>query len=741
MESEGSDEIEPQEMKPKDSKALALKWLKEIDKVKRSKEQKAFESIGEKIVKNYRNANSLQVYSSNTGASSRVMLNTLWTVVQIMLPVLYARMPQVIVEREFKDKDDTARVAALGAERAVGFMLRSQQDKFNYAVRAAVLDRLLPGRGQVWPRYTYEDGVPFSEKVEVSPLCWTDYLESQARNQYEIRWRARKAYMSRQALVNRFGEAIGNAVKFEKSKKDDECEQQAEVWEIWDSETKSVIWVSTGYQDGVLDTKPDPLRLKDFFPCPIPLLATTVTDTTYPTPDFKIYEALANEVDYVTKRIGAIVDCIRIVGVTAAQQNNDIKNMLKLNDGQLWPMEGWTAFAERGGLKGSIDWMPFEQAAAVLPTLIQYQQHCLGLIFEQIIGLPDIVRGFSDPNETAAAQQKKSHWTVIRVAEKQADVQRFCREIVGKVAEIMFEPGLFSDETLALMAGAGQFSEEDQQLWPQALGLLRDDRLRTFRVDIETDSTIAADEEADKASRTEFMGVVTQLFGQVQSVVQFSPDLMKPMLESALFAARAFRAGRSLEGAFEQAIDRIVDQQKQPPPPPPPDYEMQKLQLQGQELQMRGQMESGKLQIEQGKLQVSMQELQVDAQDRQAKLQLELQKLQIEAQKIMSEEKRGDFESQLEKFKEDFKQFAEMQRLEIEKYETVLSEREKLIEEARLKQEQMLRSAEILAAKQPAQQAPPNITIVNDDGEKDITLSRDAMGGLVGRSRKVKRDV
>jgi hypothetical protein len=371
----------------------------------------------------------------------------------------------------------------------------------------------------------------------------------------------------------------------------------------------------------------------------------------------------------------------------------------------------------------------------------------IALVFEQITGLPDIIRGSSDPNETVAAQQAKSHWVTIRVADKQADVQRFCRDIVGKTAEILFEPGFFSDETLSLMAGVAQFSPEDQELWPQALALLRNDRMRTFRVDIETDSTIASDEMADRQARTEFMGVVTQLFGQVANVVQFSPDLMKPMLESALFAARAFRAGRSLEGAFEQAIDKIIDQQSQPPAPPPPDYEAQRVQIEMQDSQTRAmaeqsraQAEQAKLQIEQGKLQLGMQELQVDAQDKQAKLQVEIQKLQLQAQTLMSEEKGKEFDLQLEKFKEDFKQFAEMQRLELEKYETVLSEREKMIEEARLKQEQMIESVRILADKQPQQsQSMPNITIVNEDGEREVELGRDALGTLRGRSRKVKK--
>jgi hypothetical protein len=172
---------------------------------------------------------------------------------------------------------------------------------------------------------------------------------------------------------------------------------------------------------------------------------------------------------------------------------------------------------------------------------------------------------------------------------------------------------------------------------------------------------------------------------------------------------------------------------------------MQKLQLESQGLQLKAQEAQGKAQLE-------MQKLQLEAEDKRAKIDIEMQKMQLEMRRIMSDEQRDSFDARLEEFKEQFNQWAESQRLqlqqmtesqrlELEKAATILQEREKLIEEARLKQEQMLRSAELLAAKQPAQQAAPNITIVNDDGEKEVLLSRDAMGGLVGRTRRVKRDV
>jgi hypothetical protein len=681
--------------KYKGDSGLVLKWLKEIELVKNSKAQKAFEKTGEKILKIYKNHAEK---SDDPESPSKVMFNVLWSNVQVLCPSLYSRMPKIVVERRFKDSDPVGRLAAQVAERCTSFNLATQQDRFNYAVKAAVMERLLPGRGQVWVRYDAqfspqvdengedccdEDGTvikqlePNSERVVIDPLNWMDYFESPARNQYEVRWRSKRAFMTRQKLVERFGD-IGKKVDLShspggttKNKKlsDEEAEflLQAEVFEIWCSETKKVYWVSEGYKEGCLDVQEDTLRLKDFYPCPLPLLATTTTDSTYPTPDYRIYERLADELDYVTKRISSLVECIRFVGATAASFNEDVKNVLKLQDGELWPIQNWATWAEKGGFGGAMDWLPFDKCVAAIQPLMQYQEKLLIQIHE-ITGIPDIVRGASDPTETLGAQQQKAHWTVVKIAEKQGEVQRFCREIIAKMAEIIFEPGLFSDETIWLMAGGAQMPPEDQQLFQNALELLRSDRLRTFRVDIETDSTIAVDEDQDKKARMEYLGAINQVLGNIQNVMQFRPELVSPMIESALFATRAFRTGRPLEGAWEQALQQVEDNDAmaaQNPPPPPPDYEGQKLAIQSQELQLKG------------------QELEM-------KNEIEGQKLQIEWAKVSDKQQAAMMDAQIEQVKQQFSQFVESQRLELEKYQSQMTLAEKLQEERRLAAENQI---------------------------------------------------
>lgn len=739
-----------------------LRWLKEIDLVKNSKQQKAFEKIGEKITKIYKNADAINANNTSSGATSRIMLNVLWAYIKVMRPSLFSRLPKIYVERTFKDIDPIGRLAALGCERATHFAIHSQQDRALWAIKGAVLDKLLVGRGQAWPRYTAEfepildpDGEPLkdkegnvqervkpnSEKVLIDPLNWLDYMHSLARNPFEIRWQKRTFWMTRAELIKEFGEK-GREVKLgtnpdgRKRKSDEENDflQQAEVHLISDFETKSRIWISEGYKKGPLKEVPDNLKLSNFWECPIPLLATTTTDSMYPTPDYKIWERLAEELDYVTKRISAITECVRIVGMAAASLNQEIKSMLKLNDGEIWPVQNWTQFMEKGGLSTAINWFPFDQAVAALPPLIEQQQNLLNLFF-QITGMNDVVMGASNPTETLGAQQLKSHFTVVKIVEDQQDVQRFCRELYSKVAEMIFEPGLFSDETIFLMAGVAQMSGEDQQNWPLALQLLRDDRLRTFRIEIETDSTIAVDLDKDKADWSEYVEAVSQLVSNIQNISSFRPELLHPIIETAKQATRALRTGRSLEAAWDRAWQKIEDadeQAKLNPPPVPPDYENQKLQIQAQETQIKQSAEEFRQWLEQEKL-------ALQAEKQKGDFELSSQELQIKAEGVLTEGELDKMSQALEAFKFEFDKALESEKSSRDWYKVVLDEREKFLEETRLRSDETTNKIkEISESREKEPKQPLSVHIHQDGGEEEILMERTPTGGLVGRKKKIK---
>lgn len=725
----------------KDLPGIAERWVKELSLVTESKAQKDFERIGEDAIKIYKNSGSL-ADSASSRAVARNTINLLNSDVKVLLPTYYSRLPKVVAERTFKDSDPLGRLAAQVLERATQYCILQQQDRFNFAIRAAVQDKLLPGRGQVAIRYdakfeqqTDDAGQPVgqpirkpnSEEVVIEPLNWLDYFHSTARNPYEQRWRAKRVYMTRQQLVDRFGEKIGRAVELgdtddegrKRKISDGEREflQQAEVFEIEDEPSKRRYWISKGYKDGPLDIKKDHLKLKGFFSFPTPLLATTTTDSSYPTADWKITESLSEQIETITRRIQAMVECIKFVGSTAESFNKDVKKMLALNDGELWPIRNWSKFVEAGGFKGVIDFLPFEKCVEAIPVLMQQRDDLLAK-YDLIKGIPDIIRGSSDPNETAAAQQRKSHWVNVKTADDQRDVQRFIREIISKVGEIIVEPGLFADETIALMCGIQQMKQEDQQNYGAALQLLRDDRLRTFRLDIETDSTIAANEEEEKASRMEYFQTITSMTQSIEQIMTFRPELMRPLVEAGTSAAATFRNSRSDVGSWEKAWEDIeandkakAEQAAMNPPPPDPQMmalqiEQQKVQNDSQDMQRKMQESQAKLQGDAMKVQAEMQKIQVESQVMMERLSLDArkiqgdfelgyQKLQIEAAKVQSSEQIEATNQELEAFKLKFTQYIEQQRLELEKFTKTLDIQERFTEEKRLAGEQAIEVARV----------------------------------------------
>ena len=91
------------------------------------------------------------------------------------------------------------------------------------------------------------------------------------------------------------------------------------------------------------------------------------------------------------------------------------------------PVQSMASWSERGGFKGLVEWMPIDMVATTLKECIDTRKQILEDIY-QITGMSDIIRGMSDPRETATAQQMKGNWGSLRVRDKQKELARFARE-------------------------------------------------------------------------------------------------------------------------------------------------------------------------------------------------------------------------------------------------------------------------------------------------------------------------
>jgi hypothetical protein len=98
----------------------------------------------------------------------------------------------------------------------------------------------------------------------------------------------------------------------------------------------------------------------------------------------------------------------------------------------------------------------------------------------------------------------------------------------------------------------------------QVLHLLKDSKTKSFVLDIETDSTIAPDENAEKQRRVEFMGALSQLLPQLAQMITAEPQSAEFCSELLQFSVAPFRAGRALDGAIDAFAAKMKEKADQP---------------------------------------------------------------------------------------------------------------------------------------------------------------------------------
>jgi hypothetical protein len=103
---------------------------------------------------------------------------------------------------------------------------------------------------------------------------------------------------------------------------------------------------------------------------------------------------------------------------------------------------------------------------------------------------------------------------------------------------------------------ADQKMQRKMALIADAIALLRQDKLRGFRIDIETDSTIQGDAQQEKEQRIQFVEGVTKFIEISAQTVAMAPEFAPLAAKMLQFAVRGFRVGRDLESAIEDFCEK-----------------------------------------------------------------------------------------------------------------------------------------------------------------------------------------
>jgi hypothetical protein len=159
----------------------------------------------------------------------------------------------------------------------------------------------------------------------------------------------------------------------------------------------------------------------------------------------------------------------------------------------------------------------------------------------------------------------------------------------------------------------------------QVVKLLRDDRMRGFRIDIETDSLVESDQQAEKAAANELIQSIGGFFKEFGPIVAQMPPLAPMASQLLCFALRRYKVGAELEEIVEKSMTEVVQRLENPPPPQPNPVEQAKTEQAQIKAQAEGQKSQMAGQIAQMEAQFKQQEMAMQAQADQQRMAMEAQ--------------------------------------------------------------------------------------------------------------------
>lgn len=523
--------------------------------------------------------------------------------------------------------------------------------------------------GMYAPAEGQEEGTPYkkSELVCVDKKCWDRVLFGYAKKWSKVPWVAYEEHIDRKEAERLFGKAITAKIKFTRGASDDSDDERggrevekntgetktAVVYQIWDKDGgRKVRWISPHCLETVLKVEDDPLGLSGFFNCPMPMHFIDKIDDLVPVSPYELYRNQATELNRITTRLNKVVEAIKAKAIYDTELGDDIKHLLEADDNAFVPADKSSSLAAEKGLQNALWFMPLEALVITAEKLIAAREQCKQVIYE-IMGIGDILRGASKASETFGAQKLKSEWGGLRLKPKQKEVQRYARDIFRLMLEIAASK--FSEETWAKMTGlpfvtttqrqqldavmaqvriqaqqmaaAGQQptpqqtqslqqlqAELEKPVWGKVLELLRDDVHRSFRIDIETNSTVEPEAVEDQKNIAEVMTALGQFLNGITPLVTSGAMPFQAAQSMMLAITRRFRFGPEIE-------DYIKAMQ---PPKPPDDGKEQKAQQQ---------MLDAKQQQMQKDAQFAQEKTQGVAEIQRLKLELELERAAREMEK------------------------------------------------------------------------------------------------------------
>lgn len=573
-------------------------WLEEIQASKKREDD--FRKNGEAILKIY-------------GAEDNSPFNILYSNTETLLPALFSQLPRPVITRRFKDEDPLGKAAAEVGQRMLEYLIDTDIDEyepFEGAVCNAVADGLLPGRGVTSIKYEADvidpeegEGIPYKEWETVccDSRKWDRVYFGYAHKWSKMPWIAYEEFLDKAECEKLFKDKA-NKIKFTEGEEDENHKERdktktgkrktAQIYQIWDKSDKKVKWICPQVKDDYLRVDDDPLELNGFYNIPKPIQFLYKSHDLIPVALYTLYENQAKELNRVQKRLNKVVEAIKVRGAYNGNLGEELEKVFKEDDNAMIPTDK-TATLIEGGFDKNIWMIPITELVAVAQQLYQARESCKSVIYE-ITGISDIVRGQSMASETLGAQKIKETWGTMRLKRLQKEVQRYVLDMMKIMLEIAVSkfsieswkkmtmlPYPMLAEKQQAIAKVQQYQSQMQanqqaaqsqgvpptqmpplppQLmqmaqspaWEEIMEILKDDFTRSYRLDIETNSTLDVEATEDKQLVGDFMNAMAQLMNGMAPMLQNGMMPFPAFKAMMLSIVQRYRFGREVEDQLKQ---------------------------------------------------------------------------------------------------------------------------------------------------------------------------------------------
>lgn len=374
--------------------------------------------------------------------------------------------------------------------------------------------------------------------------------------------------------------------------------------------------------------------LTGFFPCTEPLIINQSTKHFWPTPEYFQVSDILDDTSSIFGRMVQLTKAIRIrffFDSSCTQLAGLIGENWTMGEGNGIgiPNLQQILMNNQGDLSALVAYFPVKDMVDALAQMYQAFQQRLDTYY-RVTGISDLIQGQTNPDsdKTFGERQMEGKFALNRMEPYQRKVQ----EWIKAQYQLLMEMGLkmFSDKTLDEYITPQTLEDDDKQRYEAALELLKDNKRRRFRVDFETDSTIAINQDWRKQNAIEAANTISKMMESIAQVAESQPELAGAETELAMNVVRELTDGKLIFDKVQKSLEQVIEKISQPKPPPfdkdaaANDLAKQQLQFDQEKQQVEDQFDQAKLASDE-----RIQMAKIQQQGQQANITNQLKQLQM----------------------------------------------------------------------------------------------------------------